>query len=59
MLREQASVLRSLAASRADGVMRQDLIRMAERCEEMAAEAEAGLIETPSNPIDGQTCGKG
>jgi len=38
--REQASVLCSLACSFADEMIRHDLMRLAERCEELAAEAE-------------------
>ena len=55
MLREQASVLRSLAGTFADDVICQDLIRLAERCEELAAKAGSGTRETPSNPIDAPT----
>ncbi len=55
MLREQASVLRSLAGTFAADVICQDLVRLAERCEQLAAEADLGLREAPSNPIDGRT----
>jgi hypothetical protein len=55
MLREQASVLRSLAGTFADDVICQDLIRLAERCEELAAKAGSGTREAPSNPIDDPT----
>jgi hypothetical protein len=55
MLREQASVLRSLAGTFADDVICQDLVRLAERCEQLAAKADSGIREAPSNPIDGRT----
>jgi hypothetical protein len=55
MLREQASVLRSLAGTFADDVICQDLVRLAERCEQLAAKAGSDTRKAPSNPIDAPT----
>jgi hypothetical protein len=52
MLREQASLLRSLAGTFSDDVIRHDLTRLAGRCEALAAESDLGLRKAPSNPIN-------
>jgi len=51
-LREQASVLRALAASFDDASIRADLVRLAERCEELAARMAAAIQQTASRSID-------
>ena len=51
-LREQAGILRSVAASFDDEVIRGDLIKLAERCEELAARMAATIQQTGSRPID-------
>lgn len=50
-LREQASILRAVAASFDDQVIRSDLLRLAERCEELAARMAAAIQRDASRPI--------
>ena len=52
MLREQAEVLRSLASTFGSEVIRQDLIKLAERCEELAAQIEQSIRERLLGSID-------
>lgn len=52
MLREQAEVLRSLASTFGSEVIRQDLIKLAERCEELAARIEQSIRERLLESID-------
>jgi len=49
-LREQASVLRKLAESFDDEVIRSDLVRLAERCEDLATKIAAALKRETSRP---------
>jgi hypothetical protein len=51
-LREQARVLRSLAGSFDDDVIRNDLATLARRCEETAVRIEASIRQNLSRPID-------
>ena len=51
-LREQASVLRALAASFDDPSIRTDLLRLAERCEELATRMAAAIQQASSRAID-------
>jgi hypothetical protein len=53
-LREQARVLRSLASSFDAHVIAQDLTKLAERCEELAAQIEHSIRRDLSKPIDDQ-----
>lgn len=50
-LREQASVLRTLANSFNDELIRSDLVRVAERCEELANRIAATIQRQGSRPI--------
>ncbi len=50
-LREQASILRAVAASFDDDVIRNDLLRLAERCEELATRIAAAIQQNASRPI--------
>jgi hypothetical protein len=52
-LREQASIIRSLAQSFDQPVVRADLLILAMRCEEMAEEAESEITERRARVIDG------
>jgi len=53
MLRDQASTLRAIAATFDDAVIRGDLLRLAERCEELAAQivvaAQRDLSRRPTD----------
>jgi hypothetical protein len=51
-LREQASILRAIAASFDDDVIRADLLRLAERCEELATRMTAAIQRNSSRPIE-------
>ena len=50
-LREQASILRAVAASFDDEVIRTDLLRLAQRCDELAARMAAAIQRDASRPI--------
>jgi hypothetical protein len=52
-LREQASIIRSLAKSFGQPVVRADLLLVAMRCEETAEEAESEIAERRARVIDG------
>jgi hypothetical protein len=54
-LREQVRILRSLAASFDDKGIRDSLLGLAVRCEELAAQAEASIRAAMAKPIDGRT----
>jgi hypothetical protein len=49
-LREQASILRKLAESFDDQVIRGDLVRLAERCEDLANKIAVALQREASRP---------
>lgn len=49
-LREQASILRTLAESFNDAVIRGDLLRVADRCEDLATRIAAALQQEKSRP---------
>ena len=51
-LREQARVLRSLANSFDDDAIRQNLIKLAERCEELAAGIEQSIRRGSTKPAE-------
>ncbi len=51
-LREQASILRALAATFDDQVIRGDLLRLAERCEELATRMAAAIQQAASGSIE-------
>ena len=50
-LREQASILRAVAITFDDEVIRADLLKLAERCEELAARMAVAIRHTASRPI--------
>ena len=49
-LREQASLLRKLASSFDDQVIQSDLVRLAERCEDLASKIAVALQREASRP---------
>jgi hypothetical protein len=52
-LREQASILRSLAKAFDSPTICGDLLGLAKRCEELAAEAEREIMQRKAQPISG------
>jgi len=52
ILKEQAAVLRSLAASFDDPTIRADLLNLADRCEQMAAAAARFISDRMQQPIN-------
>ena len=50
-LREQARTMRMIAGTFDEGTTRQDLLRLAERCDELATKIERSLREAMSMPI--------
>ena len=56
-LREQAYVMRALARSFDSPVLRDELLVLAKRCEELADEAARQVSERQSKPIDRRPSG--
>ena len=52
-LRQQASILRSLAKSFDTPELRADLLVLAKRCEELAEDAQREITERKARPISG------
>ena len=54
VLKEQAAILRSLARSfEAVPALREDLLRLGERCEQLAADVEREIRDRLRRPISG------
>ena len=52
-LREQANILRALAQSFESPALRENLLYVAKRCEDLAAQAEREKTDDKARPISG------